>query len=458
MRTNKSFQQLVALWIGVPLLCAGPSTRASDTVAPLSPHASAPPARSVSVFGFVHLPNGSPAVGQLVTATRTPGSHVAGVKEPWALVNDNGAFALNRGLPAPGKCILHVAGAPVKLLMTVGRRPYTVLYLKMSAGTVRASSPFAAPAPHRTVIFGVVTRPDGRTPLSPTTSASVTISRGAQVTKKVEESASVGDSGAFVLPDALSPGIYTVVATGNGSTVARARLVVPRPRLPYMVLIVKAASGSMCGRVLDPAGRPFVNGTVVLINEPRNLVYNTTTGKNGRYAIKHVLPGQYIAAVGSPRPADPADLEEMMETVVIRNGQLKKDFTVSRVLAASSKRPRTVPVVKAVHGSIYGRILDAAEHPVVGGVVTLLGTPQPQGLVYNATAGKGGYYVIKHVVPGQYIAQASSNPVYTDLANREAMTEIVVIKNGQLEKDFTLRKVIPPGNRLSPKNPEKYKK
>ena len=440
MVTNKHVRVIFVLCVSVLLLCAGLLTRAFVVlVAPMASQTSAHSARYVSVFGFVHLSNGSPAVNRQVTAAFKPRLHEIGGEAPWAQVNGDGAFALNRGLLATEKYILRVSGVPEDLHLKVGRRLYTVLYLRMGVGTVKESSPFATPA-HSTVVFGVVTLPDGRAPMSLPDFVAVKSSRVSKHAKRVEASTSVGKSGAFVLPHSLSSGMYTVIVTDKtGSCVARTSFVVPRPHRPYMVLILKAATGSMCGYVLDATGHPVVKGKVVLSNELRDLVYGATTGKDGHYLINHILSGQYIVEAAS-NPANQAGLMVMMGVVAIKGGQLKKDFTVWGASSFSSKRPRTVPAMKAAHGSVYGRVLDDAGNPIVRGIVELLGLPQPHGLAYRTITDMGGHYVIKHVLPGQYIANVSSNPMDTDLANLESMMEVVVIKDGKLKKDFKLRK------------------
>lgn len=438
MNTNKRARRILSLCVSLPLLCAGHFTRASVAASSLASRASAHLGSHVAVFGFVRLADGLPAAGRIVRVADLRRSHEMAGALPLARANDAGAFALNSRLPVPGKYVFHVAGASADVRLTAGGRPYTLLFLRMGPHTVAVHPPFLFSASHQTVIFGIVTLPDGRTPVSLSKPVLAKIAGRSQGPMKAGGAASVGESGAFVLPSGLPSGSYRVVVTDKSdSIVARERFVVPQPQPPYMVLIVKAAPGALAGHVVDSTGRPVMNGTVVLINEPRDLLYSAITGKGGRYAIKHVLSGQYVV-VATSNPANRADFEGMEGVVVIKNGQLAKDFTVWAEHALSAKWPRPLPSLKAARATISGRVLDAAGRPVVAALVMLDGVPQPQGPRYSTITSRSGHYVIKHVLPGQYIVKSSSDPA--ELPRPESIMEVVVIKDGRQEKDFKLRR------------------
>ncbi|NNM85687.1 MAG: carboxypeptidase regulatory-like domain-containing protein [Phycisphaerales bacterium] len=84
--------------------------------------------------------------------------------------------------------------------------------------------------------------------------------------------------------------------------------------------------------------------------------------------------------------------------------------------------------------SVRGRLTDAAGRPIAGVVVRLTGVPQPGGGAYHTTTDRGGYYLLKHVVPGEYIATALS-----DSAGRESVMTVVAVKKGGVVANLRLR-------------------
>lgn len=427
------------------------ATRPARTPAVAAPPASLPairPARPVPIFGFLHLPDGTPLADKSVLAVDAHGSHVV-ASAPWT--TKYGAFALDRGL-RPGVYTVYVPGMDRSLSprrLVVKESPYIVLDLSVKAGTVKIS-PASTIRASRTVIFGLVARPNGLPPVSPNVLVEVTRSKGSPGPKGLKEQCLAGKSGAFVLPNALAPGTYAVTAiNGQGSTVARVNCVVPEPQRPYMVLTVRAGSssifnrasaapagnGSVHGRLIDPAGRPVVDGVVGLVNEAQGRVYAATTDKDGRYVIDHVLPGRY-AACASSSPGYLRNAESVVEVVTVKSGRAEKDFTLRTPRRATSGGPYVAPTGK---GSMCGRVLDAAGRPVVGGMVDLIN--EERGLAYHAFTGRGGRYIVEHVLPGPYVARAIA-----PMGLREpgaAEIEPVMIVEGRLKEDFRLRKASP---------------
>jgi protocatechuate 3,4-dioxygenase beta subunit len=460
---------LAVVVIGLFLASAVRWVRARAAAAPQSSLPSAHSVRPVPIFGLLRLLDGRPAVGQSVAAAYANDSHGSSRVIAIAVTDKYGAFAFSAGLE-PGIYTISAIGpegSRAAWPLVVRERPYIVLDLRVKTGALKAS-PRSTGGEWRTVIFGIVTRPDGLTPVSSKSFVVVENSKTSRGSQNGDGSALAGKSGAFVLPRALGPGAYTITAM-NAPIIARVNYVVPRNPKPYMVLIVKAGSGSMTGCVLDAAGGPVAGAGVGLFNGPRRLAYSTTAGKSGHYVIDNVVPGQYSAQVCSPAPPGSVHFELMTEPVTIKKGQLKKNFTLraGRRLPTPN-RPYAAPTGK---GSISGRVVDSKGHPVVDGTIFL--SNDPEGLAYEATTGKDGRYAIKHIPPGQYIADAFGprSPEFVELAaslgaavaghapvdlkkmaaaeaaaskNWEGVTDVVVaITNAGLEKNFTLRKLRP---------------
>ena len=494
------------LAVGLFLVIAVRSARTPVAAMPRASQPSIRAARLVPIFGFLHLAGGSPVVDQTVIAVYVHGSHrrIAAA----APTNRYGAFAFDKGL-ATGVYTIYVlspdvsvASRPLRLL-AVKESPYIVLDLKVEAGTLKASCSSGTGVRH-TVIFGLVTRPDGLTPLSPKGFLAVVNSQTTHWSLNAGERAFVGECGAFVLPRALAPGTYTVTAlNGRGYAVARAKYVVPQTRPAYMVLIVRGGSGltahhvaalawsppaprsptpwakgSMFGRVVDSRGHPVVDGTIFLSNDTKGLLYQAITDKDGRYAIRHILLGQYIADAFGPRSPEfmklaaglgaavaghaPVDLKKMAAAeaaasknwegvtdvvVAITNAGLEKNFTLRKLRPGEYKAP-------VGSGSMGGRVLDSAGHPVVGAYVCLTNTAMNLG--YHAITDKDGRYLIRRVLPARYVAEVIppvppglmrvrvlTPAMPAELGMLKGISEVVRIRRGQLKEDFTLQKLVP---------------
>ena len=284
---------------------------------------------SVVVFGLVGLPGDAARYsGWSVDASR---SGLLTYFDSKAKVNDTGGFALNRAL-LPGRYSLSLRKGNLawKKSITVGRRQgwYQVIELKNGAG-LGAVPPVIAGFSVGTVVFGMVTRADGVTPLA---LASVDAERvsGSRPVWSPKTSAVTNRLGTFVLGERLRPGRYFITARlgvlaptfwSGVDTVAQAEVAVTPSSGPWVVVRLKMASGSIEGRVLDGSGRPVVGALVEFVESASDRRYASETDGQGRYSISNVIPGTYVADVSR-------DAAMMERVVPVGSEPVRRDFTL----------------------------------------------------------------------------------------------------------------------------------
>ncbi len=280
--------------------------------------------RHLAIFGFVTAPGGRVrSAGWFVKLP--PGEF----SFPTAMTNRLGAFALNEVL-SPGRYVfsLRKGGSVYQSPVVIGRQSawYRVVRLKSGAG------PGVVPGADGhilggTVIFGLVTKSDGTTPLAHVVIGAVR-SNQSRFLPPLETMAISNRLGTFVLGASLDAGTYIVTATkglmavgkatSNMGTVAQTTVVIKPSSRHWIVIRLRAASGSVSGHVFDGSGRPMAGTGLSLIGNANHATYAARTDRNGRYFISNVIAGIYIVRIGLA-----------VRVVTVGKGRVVRNFTIS---------------------------------------------------------------------------------------------------------------------------------
>lgn len=281
--------------------------------------------RHVAIFGLVTAPGGRVRSAGWFLVVHPRGAFSL----PMAMTNRLGAFALNVVL-SPGRYIFSLrTGTSVYRSPVVIKHQsawYQVVKLKSDAGRGPASGA-GGRAIAGVVIFGLVTKADGSTPLAHVVVGAVRSSRSTLL-PPFETMATSNRLGTFVLGKRLHPGTYVVTATkgllaartvpSSMGTVAQTTVVIKPSSRQWVVIRLRAASGSISGRVLDGSGRPVADAGLSFIGSGNHATYAVRTDSKGRYLVTNIIAGTYIVKVGMA-----------VRMVSVGRGRVRKNFTIS---------------------------------------------------------------------------------------------------------------------------------
>ncbi len=274
---------------------------------------------SLAVFGLVSAPGGQVRSAGWLVQVQPRGIFSLTT----ATSNRVGAFALNTVL-SPGRYIfsLDKGNLNFKSPVILKRRAawYQVVELKASGGL--GGAPLGRKAISRgTVVFGLVTETNGNTPIAGATVGAMR-SNSSRTFPNPRTATLTNKMGAFALGVRLLPGTYVVTALrGVFAAVARSTIVIKPSSGKWIVLRLRAASGSIRGRVLDDSGHPVAGVEVDLVGNTNHMMYKAKmTDRRGQYSINNVVPDEYIVQILG---------HGMTQRVVtVGKGRVTRNFTV----------------------------------------------------------------------------------------------------------------------------------
>lgn len=152
-------------------------------------------------------------------------------------------------------------------------------------------------------------------------------------------------------------------------------------------------TGSVTGRVLDPAGRPASGAEVRLFGrEGTTASYSATTGEDGRYEVVGAATGTYrVVAQGA--------------STALRIGA-DDDPSTARVEVVAGATATVLDLWLPVTTSIEGRVTNAVGEPVAAAHVHVSGGPTTHRL-FDVRSDASGAFVLHDVEPGDYWLRAS---------------------------------------------------
>ncbi len=282
--------------------------------------------RPLAIFGLVTAPGRQADPGGWFVWVS---SHAIVLRPTVTTTNDVGAFALSDGL-RPGQYIFSLEKGNLKFKspVIVKRQVawYKVVELTDGAGAD------AVPAAGRhgskgTVVFGILTKADGVTPLD---NMGIRFRRltGTGLLPHSDWIAVTNRLGTFALRTRLRPGTYVVTARRmpsarvpdpNDNNVAQTIVIIRPSSGRWVVVHLRTPSGSVSGRVVDYSGRPVTRALMGFYGNTNHAVYLAGTDRHGRYSIRNVLPDTYILSVGSAE-----------RVVTVGNGRVKRNFRIGR--------------------------------------------------------------------------------------------------------------------------------
>ncbi len=297
--------------------------------------------------------------------------------------------------------------------------------LSPSARSVRA------PSSPGIVVFGIVTSIRGNRPVA---DCLVEVSAPGQALGEA------GRAGAFSFDRALVPGRYTA-RVYNGKKIQRTSFVVPRSRSWYTVVHLKVRGPATPATPKSPAGTGVI-------------VFGVVTGpKQGKppvvddVAARPLESSRTVAeAVGVPLGASGAFAlgRRLMPGHYTIMADGRGANTVARMAFIIHRSTRRYLVIRlpAGTGALRGRVVDAGMHPVKGAQVDLVNNGGD--LQYSTMTASNGRYVLRYVVPSQYVAVVfGAVPTSSGRQPPEGTERIVQMGAGLTTADFTLRRLGP---------------
>ncbi len=275
----------------------------------------------LAIFGIMAASGGQAGPGDWFVRVHPSGL----VSFPTTVAGSVGAFALNTAL-APGRYVFSLKNGNATFRSVVTIRPtaawYQVVKLKCGAGLG------AAPAAESrissgTLVFGLLTRTDGSTPLAGAGLSAVRL-HSSRPFRSSNTLATSNRLGTFVLGARLRAGTYAIVAQrgissrrpqSSGCLVARTVVVIKRSAGPWVVVRLREPSGSVAGRVLDSSGRPVPGLGLGFLGHGKDVVYGAETDRQGRYSVRDVLPGTYIVLMRTSE-----------RVVTVGKGRVRRNF------------------------------------------------------------------------------------------------------------------------------------
>src|SRR5262249_37131576 len=102
----------------------------------------------------------------------------------------------------------------------------------------------------------------------------------------------------------FDPGAFMPLPTGHAAL--RVFTVVPG-RDPIRMDVEFTPLGRLTGRVLDTDGRPLAGANVQVFHANNRSGYVASTGKNGEFEVRSLVPGKYTLMATSGAPVSPED-------------------------------------------------------------------------------------------------------------------------------------------------------